>query len=436
MRITKSLFVFIVASGLSTLFAENWPQWRGPSADGISQETGIPTRWSATENIAWKAPLPGLGTSTPIVWGQLVFLTTQIGDGPYADGGRDFPDAVTARKTGQRDSVEFAVLAFDRSTGELAWKYQFPAEGSLTPVHSKHNLASPSCVTDGQRVYAWFGTGQFVALGMNGELVWERNLSKDYAPFDIRWGHGSSPALYDESVILLCDHLPASYMVALDKKTGKQLWKADRPDGMRSYTTPFVVRSGGRDELIVNSNTEIAAFDPSDGDKLWRVAERVRVPVPMPVFADGMIYTSRGYTSGPYMAIRPGGSGDVSDSHVQWHVPTGAPYVASILHHDGLLYMATERGIARCVDAESGETVWTERLGGVFSASPVVADGKIYFANEDGVTFVIEAAREFKLVARNDLSERILASPAISNGQIFLRSDNHLFCIGKTPGAS
>ena len=428
----RALILATLAS--SFLTAQDWPQWRGPSQDGVSPEKDIPTRWSRTENIAWKAPLKGLGTSTPIVLGDRVFLTQQVGDGPYEGRSRDFENAATARRTGERGKVQFAVDAFDRRTGKLLWEYLFDADGALQPVHIKHNLSSPSCVTDGERLYAWFGTGQVVALDLTGKLIWRRHIGKEIAPFDVLWGHGSSPALYKDSLLLLCDHPPGAYLLSLDKKTGKERWRADRGKEKRAYTTPFVVPGRDHDELILNSAERVDAVDPSTGEPLWHVGEANRVPVPTPVFHDGVLYVNRGYSSSPYLAVKTGGKGSAAD-RVVWEVRTGGPYVSSLLYYEGLLYMANESGIVSVVDAADGKTLWKERFGGVFSASPVAAGGKVYLVNEDGDTFVLAAGREKKVLETNKLGERILASPAISRGQIFLRSDENLYCIGK-PGQS
>lgn len=424
--------IFVILSLLAvTVGAENWPHWRGPEATGISRETGLPTRWTSDEGVAWKAPLPGLGTSSPIVWEDRIFLTSQIGEATIARSGGEFEGAAPARHSQDAASVSFVVQAFHRSDGRLLWEYRMPQAGGAPPLHRKHNLASPSVVTDGDAVYAWFGTGQLVALTTGGALLWQRHLGKDYAPFDVRWGHGSSPVLYDGLLLLLCDHQPGGYLLALDKATGKERWKVDRGEGARSYTTPLVIRRDSGDELIVNSNRRIEALDPATGALRWHAGEENRVPVGMPVFDDGVLYASRGYASGPYMAIRLGGHGDVSESHVKWRVPTGAPYVSSLVYYDGLLYMATEKGIATAIDPTTGERVWRKRLGGVFTASPVAGDGKIYFLAESGDVFVVKAGTEGDVLAQNSLGERSLASPAISEGHIFIRTDEHLIRIGR-----
>ncbi|MBM3810304.1 MAG: hypothetical protein FJW20_01590 [Acidimicrobiia bacterium] len=406
------------------LMAQNWPQWRGPTADGISTEKNLPLRWSKTENIAWRAPLKGMGTSTPVVWGDHIFLTSQLGDGPFEGRSRDFEGAAAARRTGETEKVRFSVQAFHRVTGKLLWDYTFDGEGVLQPVHIKHNLASPSCVTDGERVYAWFGNGQLVALDFTGKLVWKHHLGREVAPFDVLWGHGSSPTLYKDSLLLLCDHPPGAYLLALDKRTGAQRWRKDRGKEKRSYTTPFVIKLAGHDELILNSSQRVDALDPTTGELLWSAGEPNRVPVPTPVFHNGVLYLNRGYSSSPYLALQPGGG-------VKWEVKTGGPYVSSLLYYQGILYLANETGIASAVDAADGKTLWKDRFGSVFSSSPVAADGKVYLVNEEGVTFVLEAGRQKKVLAENHLEERILASPAIAQGRIYLRSDSHLLAIGK-----
>jgi outer membrane protein assembly factor BamB len=414
-----------------SLFSADWPQWRGPSADGVSEEKGLPVQWGPELNILWKSPLPGLGTSTPIVYGDHVFVTSQIGEGPRDPNSKDFDGASTARKSGSQGSkVQFIVQDFARATGRLQWSYSLDSEGDLPPTHVKHNLASPSCVTDGRLVYAWFGTGQIVALTMEGKLVWGRHIGKEYAPFQILWGHGSSPFLYKDTLLLLCEHPAGAYLLALDKTTGKERWKAERGKDSRSYTTPFLVSGGKRDELIINTTPHLEAVDPGNGKVLWYAGELDRVPVPSPVYHDGIVYASRGNFGSPYMAVKTGGSGDVSSTHVVWEVKSGAPYVSSLLYYQGLLYMATENGIVSCIDPANGEIIWKDRFGGVFTASPVAAEGHVYLVNEAGEAFVLEAGREKKVLAHNIIPERTLASPAISHGQIFLRTDEHLIAVG------
>ena len=421
--------------------AEDWPQWRGPSGNGVSHETGLPTTWSAGD-AAWRAVLGGQGVSSPIVSGDRVFVTSQVGRGtlrpgtppPLARGDEAKDEKPLEAGSAQEKSgkVEFLVEAFARKDGRRLWQYRAAAEGELPEVHQKHNLASASPVTDGRLVFAWFGNGQLVALDRDGRLAWQRHLGRDYGPYTIAWGAGSSPALAGELLILLCDHEPASYLLALDKRSGKERWKVPRTKGSISYSTPTLVRTAsGASELVVNSTTRIDAYDPKTGGLLWWTGEPHRFAVPVPAFEDGVIYMSRGYRSGPYMAITTGGRGDVSKTHVRWFVASGAPYVSSLVYYRGLVYMANDAGVASVMDGATGERVWQQRIEGIFTASPVAGDGKVYLVSETGDTIVLGAGREERVLARNPLGERIVGSPAVAHGQIFLRSDLHLFAIGQ-----
>jgi outer membrane protein assembly factor BamB len=442
MRILKSSAILVIGLAF-TARAENWPSWRGPSGAGVSTEKGLPVRWSDTENIAWKVRFRGLGISSPIVWGDRVFVTSQLGGGESRSGPRLF-QAGDAAAAGERalggaasnastgsQTTTFLITAFDRAGGKQLWEFQLASEGPLPPVHEKHNLASSSPVTDGRRVYAWFGTGQLVAVEMDGRLVWKQNLAADHGAFDVQWGHGSSPALHGNTLILLSYQASNGYLLALDSATGKVRWKVQAPKGVTSYSTPCVVELPGSTEIVVNSSEGLAGHSASDGERLWFINEANRFPIPTAVQHDGIIYTSRGYRSGPFMAIRPGGQGDVAKSHVVWKVESGAPYISSIIHYDGLIYMIGDVGIATAADAGTGERVWQERIGGVYTVSPVAADGKVYLLSEDGTTTVLSAGTAPQVLARNKLTARQLASPAIAGGRLFIRSDDTLFAIGK-----
>ena len=434
----------VLALAAVELTAQNWPQWRGPSSHGVSSESNLPITWSAKENIAWKATLAGLGTSSPIVWNDRIIATSQIGSVPLAGGGnhpqlaRD-DRALSAQENpigGRRPAADrtgevwFVVEAFRRADGARLWEYRTRATGPLPEVHEKHNLATPTPVTDGERIYAWFGNGQLVALDMQGRLVWSRHLGLEYSRFETQWGHGSSPVLHGDLLILLCDHLNDAYLLALDIRTGKERWKVDRGDGRVSHSTPLVIPGPQRHELLVNSSQRIDAYDPLTGKLLWYTGSERQTPIPTAVFHDGRIYLSRGYRNSDYMAIRPGGNGDITKTHVEWQAASGASYVPSILYYDGLLYMSNEVGVITCADAKTGARVWRHRLDGVFFASPVAGNGRVYLVSETGKTFVLRAGRTPEVLAENDLDERLIASPAISGGRIFLRSDRTLFAVG------
>jgi outer membrane protein assembly factor BamB len=439
MRRTWPVVAAVLGLCVAGIRAEQWPHWRGPSASGISGETRLPVKWSDTENVAWKASLTGLGISSPIVWGNLVFVTSQVGTGEVRPGPRlvqganpqDAGERALATGPNGDGKVVFLVSAFDRTSGRKAWEFELPAEGPLTSVHEKHNLASPSPVTDGQRVYAWFASGQIVAVDLAGKLVWKKHLGADYGPFQINWGHGSSPVVHKDRVILLCYHERTSYLLALDSRTGAVSWKADAPVGVTSYSTPLIVEAGGKTEIVVNSSVGVSGHDFSTGARLWQFEEANRFPIPTPVFHDGVIYLSRGYRSSPFMAIRPDGTGNVGASNVVWRVPSGAPYISSIIYYDGLIYMTGDVGVLTVADAKTGERVHQERIGGVYTASPVAGDGKVYLVSEDGETIVLAAGRAPTVLARNSLNARQLASPAIAGGRLFIRSDNALYAVGQ-----
>jgi outer membrane protein assembly factor BamB len=415
--------------------AENWPNWRGPAATGVSTETKLPETWSDTANVAWRTPLTGAGVSSPIAWGDRVFVTSQIGSGSSSVGprlgqGADRSDAERSLAAATRGSgVRFVIDALSAGDGRRLWTHELAAEGDLPPVHDKHNLSSASPVTDGQRVYAVFGTGQVVAVDMAGRAAWTRHLGKEFGAWEINWGNGSSPVVFQNALILACYHGAASYLIALDTTTGKQLWKVDRPRGTTSYSTPVVVPAAQGPELIVNSSVGIEAYDPLTGRALWHFNEPNQFPIPVAMHHDGVIYLSRGYRSGPYAAIRPGGRGDISKSHVLWHVPTGAPYISSLVYYDGLIYMAGDVGVVTCVDAKTGERVWRERLGGIYTASPIAGDGRIYLFSESGETIVLRAGRTPQVIARNRLAGRVLGSPAVSGGRLFIRTDDAVVAI-------
>jgi outer membrane protein assembly factor BamB len=436
----------LMALCAGTISAGDWPQWRGPGMHGVSSETGLPDKWGPDRNIAWKTDLAGLGASSPIAWGDLIVVTSQVGNAPVRGGGahpllaRDDRDLSTRENAigGKRPSLApgapkifLVVEAFARGDGKKLWEQRIEASGELPENHEKHNLATPTPITDGERVYAWFGNGQIVALDMQGRLLWKRHLAQDYGSFLNPWGHGSSPVLHAGRLILLCDHEPNAYLLALDARNGETRWKADRGKDRISHSTPLVVTTPSGPELLINSSQRIDAYDPLNGELLWHADAPRQTPIPSAVFHDGTIYLSRGYRSSDYLAIKPGGRGDVTATHVKWRHPSAASYVPSIIQYQGLLYMTNEIGVVTCADTSTGERVWRHRLQGVFFASPVAADGKVYMLSETGETFVLKAGRTPEVVAVNVLPGRFIASPAISGGRLLLRSDRTLYSIGR-----
>ncbi|HYP06564.1 MAG TPA: PQQ-binding-like beta-propeller repeat protein [Bryobacteraceae bacterium] len=437
--LTVLLLGFLSTTGAA---AEDWPQFRGPGSQGVSSETGLPTTWSATTNMAWKAALAGTGTSSPIIVGDTVVATSQQGSYATASGAdpklaRDESalaaqeNAIGASKSPD-GKLYLVVEAFHRVSGKRLWQHRTLATGDRPESHEKHNLATPTPVSDGKRIYAWFGNGQIIALDMQGKELWKRHLGQERGSFLNQWGHGSSPTLYKDLLILLCDHRPLSYLIALDAASGKERWLVDRGQGRVSHSTPVVVPGPRGDELIVNSNARIDAYNPTTGQLLWHAGSERQTPIPSPVHHEGNIYLSRGYRNSDILSLKTGGSGDVSGTHLRWRMPNGGSYVPSVVHYQGLIYITNEVGVVTCADAATGTPVWKERLGGIFFASPVAADGKIYLLSETGEMYVMRAGRKSEVMAKNEIGERFLASPAVSSKMIFLRGDSTLFAIAAT----
>jgi len=393
----------------------NWPHWRGPSVQGIVEGKGYPDRWSETENVLWKVPVPGRGHSSPIVWGDRIFLTTAAADG--------------SRRS---------VLSYRRSDGKLLWDLAVPPSPA-EKLYRKNSYASSSATTDGDLVYAYFGNSGVVAVSLSGKLVWHVRLGT----IDLYHGPGGSPVLYKDRLILFQDQMnfgrdravepPPGFIVALDKRTGRELWRKNRSP-RPGWGSPIAVQVGNHVEIIVSSGRAIDAYDPDTGELLWTVKGNMPETIPTPVVGNGLLYCSSG-RAGPTFAVRPGGKGDVTLSHIVWTSPKGSPFVPSPLVVGNFLYTINDMAsIAACHNALTGEIVGQVRLGEAkregFSASPVAVGGKVYFTNDDGETFVLSAAPDFKLLHVNRLGAPTLASPALVDGRWYFRTASHLICVG------
>ena len=385
--------------------ARYWSRWRGPSGQGLVEGTGYPDRWSATDNVVWRTAVPGSGNSSPIVWGDRIFLTT-------------------GRTGGRRLSV----LAFRRSDGELLWETDV-APGGREYVHPKNGPAAATPVTDGERVYASFGSRGLVAVDFDGNRLWHTEVGQ----IDNYHGPAGSPLLYRDRIILYQDQRPRGFVAAYDTATGAEVWRTER-EATVGWGTPAAIRVGDHDELVVSSSRSVNAYDPATGEELWRCRGNNFEVIPTPVVEAGLVFCTSG-RAGPTLAIRPGGSGDVTDTHVAWTTPRGSPFVPSPLAHDGYLYTINDMAsIVTCFRAATGEVLWQGRLGRAvregFSASPVLVDGKVFFTNDDGITFVLRAGPEFDLLHTNDIGARTLASPALVDGYWYIRTEDELIAIG------
>ena len=381
-----------------------WPRWRGPSGQGVVEGTGYPDTWSDTTNVLWKTSVPGSGHSSPIVWNDRIFLTT-------------------SRNGGQRVSI----LCFRRSDGTLLWETDAP-EGRAEYVHGKNSPAAATATTDGERVYASFGSRGMLAVDFDGNIVWHRDLGR----IDNYHGPAGSPLLYRDTVIIYQDQNGGAFVIALDTRTGETRWRTDRSASV-GWGTPVAVTVGDHDELIVSSQRQVQSYDPVSGEELWSCGGNLFEVIPTPV-GHGLIFCASG-RAGPTLAIRPGGRGDVSDTHVAWKTTRGSPFVPSPVVYGDYLYQLNDMSsIITCLDARTGETVWQERLGrprreGI-SASPVVVDDKLFVTNDDGQTFVLKTGPEFELLHTNDIGARTLASPALVDGIWYIRTSQELIAIG------
>lgn len=383
-----------------------WPRWRGPSGQGVVEGTGYPDRWSDTVNVLWKRPVPGRGHSSPIVWGDRIFLTT-------------------SRNQGRRVSI----LSFRRSDGALLWQADAP-NGPAERHHGKNSPASATATTDGERVYASFGSRGMLAVDFDGNVVWHRDLGR----IDNYHGPAGSPLLYRDTVIIYQDQNGGAFVTALDARTGETRWRTERTARV-GWGTPIAVSVGGHDELIVSSQRFVRSYDPSTGEERWRCDGMLREVIPTPVVGHGLIYCASG-RAGPTLAIRPGGRGDVTGSRVAWRTTRGSPFVPSPVVYGDYLYQINDMSsIVTCLNARTGETVWQERLGrprreGI-SASPVVVDDKLFVTNDEGRTFVLGTGPEFELLHVNDIGAPTLASPALVDGVWYIRTADELFAVGR-----
>jgi outer membrane protein assembly factor BamB len=414
-RIFAVLAVFILS--LSVAKAENWPQWRGPSLNGVSNEKNLPVKWTNEENVVWKIAMPGLSGSTPIVWRDRIFLSLAEGD-------------------------NLALWCVSKNNGEVIWKQPL---GAGNVKMRKHNMSSPSPVTDGRAVYVMTGTGILKAFDFNGKELWTRDIQKEYGSFGLNWGYSSSPLLFEDSLFVQVLHGmktdDPSYVMRIDKKNGKTLWKVDRPtnairESPDSYTTPALLRYGKTTEIVITGGDCVTGHDPANGKELWRANGLnpdnnpfYRI-VASPIIFNEIIYVPTRVK--PLLALRAGGRGDITSSHVLWSTVNG-PDVPTPVTDGRYFYIINDKGIVWCLDAKTGAEVYgQQRLKpGTYSGSPVLADGKIYVTDEDGLTTVIAAGPKFEVLSENPLGEYCLSSPAISDGRIYIRTSGHLYAIGK-----
>lgn len=417
-RAALLFFSMMVCCGTHAVVAANWPAWRGPDGMGVCGEKNLPVRWSTNENVRWRVPLPDRGNSTPIVWGNRVFVTQAI------------------EKEGKR-----SLMCFDRRDGKLLWQ-----SGTTYPEQEATHATNPQCsaspVTDGERVIASFASAGLFCYDFTGKELWHRDLGKQTHI----WGNGASPIIYRDLCILNFGPGPRTFLIAADKKTGKTVWQVDEPGGdsgaektgekpnwIGSWSIPIVIRVDGRDQLIMCWPKRVAAYDPKTGQELWTCGGLNPLVYTSPLYADGILVAMGGFM-GSALAMKPGGTGDVTETRRLWHHPKTKQRIGSGVIHDGHIYILNDPGVAECFELPTGKAVWEERLVGQGKdssswSSMVLADGKLYAINHSGDTFVLKASPKFELLFTNSLGEPANASVAPSDGDVFIRTHKSLWCI-------
>lgn len=393
--------------------AADWPQFRGPAGDGHAEARNLPTIWNETANVAWKAEIPGKGWSSPSLFKNRLYLTTAV---PIDAASADSPQSLQA-------------LCVDAATGRIVWSAEVFRQTESPTIHSKNSHASPTPLVSGERVYVHFGPDGTACLDLAGTIVWKNQLHK----YDPVHGNGGSPILVGGLVVFSCDGAEDPYVVALDANTGEEKWRFNRvsdADSKFSFSTPAIIEVDGKQQLITPGSGVVNALDPATGHEIWRVTYGDGYSViPKPVFGNGLLFIATGYNSPTVIAIRPqGAKGDVTDTHVEWIVKKAAPHTPSLLLVGDELYMVTDKtGILTCLDARTGRENWNQRIGGNYSASPLFAVGKIYLQSEEGAAIVIQPGKTFKKLADTGFKERTLASYAVGDNALFIRTDKHLY---------
>ncbi len=407
----RNLLLLTLASASIPLFAaDDWPEFRGPTGQGTSSATHLPVQWSATNNVAWKQPIPGKGWSSPVLHAGKLYVTSAVSEGT-ADLG-------------------LTVFSLDAKSGAILWHTAvFQEAGAQSPrIHQKNSHASPTPIVDGDRLYVHFGHQGTACLDLKGAVIW-RNTEFKYPPVH---GNGGSPILADNALVFSCDGARDPFIVALNKKTGKLLWKVNRQtDAAKtfSFSTPLFITVNGQKQIISPGSNVVCAYDPKDGHEIWRVRYDGYSVVPRPVYGHGLIFISTSFDRPSVLAIRPDGKGDVTDTHVAWKISKGAPNTPSLLLVSDELYMVADSGVATCMDARTGAVHWQERVCSNCSASPLYADGKIYIQDEQGQGVVLKPGKTFTKLASNVLNERTLASYAVTDGAFFIRTAENLYRI-------
>jgi outer membrane protein assembly factor BamB len=403
-----ALFLFALGA-VSAARAEDWPQFRGSHADGNYTGATLPNEWGTDKNVTWKKEIPGTGWSSPIVWKGKIYVTTAV---PQDGGG-----------------YSLKALCLDSKDGTIDWAKEVFVEDAKAPKpHSKNSHASPTPITDGERIYVHFGHMGTAALSLKGQILWAKSDLK-YSPVH---GNGGSPILVGDNLVFSIDGGDKQMVAARNKKTGVVAWTTDRQSKAVqkfSFSTPLLVSEGGRQQIISPASGFVAAYDPKSGHELWRAMYPVPgySVIPQPVAGQGLVFISTSYNSPVLLAVKPGGKGDVTKSNITWSAKKGVPHTSTPILVGEELYFLSDGGNLTCVDAKTGDQHWSERVPGTYSASPIAADGKIYLTNETGTGTVVAAGKEFKQISKNELQEKTFATFAAADGALYIRTEKHLY---------
>ena len=433
------LILLLSTSGTVGEADDRWPQFRGSGSRGISEESGLPTTWSTTENVAWAVDVTGLGWSSPIVWDGTVYLTTVISSEPVVEplGG-----LYRGRETWLPSQVEhrWLVSAFDVETGAVKWEREVHRGTPARGYHMKNTLASETPVTDGESLYVYFGNVGLFSLDMAGTVQWAKKF--EFADTRLGWGTAASPVLHRDRLYIVNDNEDESYLSAISTETGAEVWRTDR-DEATNWSTPYIWENDLRTEIVTTGAKKVRSYS-MDGTVLWELTGMSSITVPTPFAEFGLLYISSGYVGDqqrPVFAIKPGASGDISPANAEssnefiaWSHPQAAPYNTSPIVYGDYYYTLLDRGFFTCHDARTGEEMYGRQriqVGAAFTSSPWAYDGKIFALSEDGDTYVIQAGPEFKIIGRNSLNEFSMATPAIANGSLFIRTTSKLYRISE-----
>lgn len=457
MRPLRAWFVIVALTAITTVGIgqngksreTNWPGFRGPSASGIAEGYATPTTWrveenSRSENILWKTPLPGLAHSSPIVWGNRLFVATAV-------SGLEKPE-LKVGLYGSGDSAkdetehQWKIYCLDKKTGKILWDRVAHRGKPKIKRHTKATQANSTMATDGKHLLAFFGSEGLYCYDLNGKLLWKKDLgtfqSGPYNAPSLEWGTASSPLLFEDRVIVQCDALNMAFLASLDIKNGKEIWRAKR-DEVTTWSTPTLYKNGEQAQIIVNGWKHIGGYDARTGKELWKLSGGGDIPVPTPVVAHDLVFICNAHGRlAPLYAIRPNATGDISlkedetaNTHIAWCERRNGAYMQTPLIYGDLLYSCRDNGVLNCYEAKTGKQVYQERLGTGrtgFSASPVAADGKLYFTSEEGDIYVVKAGPKFEVLSQNPMGEVCMATPAISEGTLYFRTQGHVVAIGET----